>query len=463
MKIVLALLVLLTLSFKALGFDFGVANAPGQVEDELSDTWLEWAHAGNIQGWQQNANPEKRLQFWTHPEVELDLAKKLGVQSFRMGIDWARVMPERDQYDEAAIKRYHEIFKMAYDRDLKLMVTLMHHSVPAWVQKNGGWHNKQTKEDFITFSKKMIYEFDHDVEWWITFNEPQVFVINAYTIGIWPPGEKRSPLALAALGPFTGSSIDAMDLMAEAHNEIYEWAHKNLRNVHLGIANNMAHYSGKNLFDKITAFFADRIMNWRFPEKIRQHMDFFGVNYYGAEWLKSGKIDIDPEEEYSDAGRAIDVNGLYDLLVKIHDRYPYMSIKITENGIADSSDAIRGSYMVEHLAAVAKAIEDHVPVSAYYVWSLTDNLEWSDGYCPKFGLVAVDRKNFKRTPRPSFELLQKIISQKGVTEDLRQSEWNKVLAVQGKERDFCRDEDGVTAYDVAHKRNFTHKDWRLNK
>ena len=160
-------------------------------------------------------------------------------------------------------------------------------------------------------------------------------------------------------------------------------------------------------------------MNWHLPGRIRRHMDFFLMNYYGAKWLKGESLSLDSREEYSEAGRAIDVGGLLDLLTIINVRYPSLPILITENGIADASDGIRSAYMIQHLAAVQNAIARKIPVQGYFVWTLTDNLEWSDGYCPKFGLVSVDRKTMIRTPRPSYNLYQQIIGSKEITEAQR--------------------------------------------
>lgn len=34
------------------------------------------------------------MRFWSDPDTELKLARETGVQVFRMGIDWTRVMPD---------------------------------------------------------------------------------------------------------------------------------------------------------------------------------------------------------------------------------------------------------------------------------------------------------------------------------------------------------------------------------
>lgn len=36
---------------------------------------------------------EERLRFWSDPDTELKLARDTGVQVFRMGVDWTRIMP----------------------------------------------------------------------------------------------------------------------------------------------------------------------------------------------------------------------------------------------------------------------------------------------------------------------------------------------------------------------------------
>jgi beta-glucosidase len=43
-----------------------------------------------------------------------------------------------------------------------------------------------------------------------------------------------------------------------------------------------------------------------------------------------------------------------------------------------------------------KAKSEGVPVNGYFVWSLTDNFEWKEGYKPRFGLVYIDYENLNR-------------------------------------------------------------------
>ena len=466
MKKIILLLLFSTMTHAQISFPepffFGLATAPGHVEDQLDDIWKVWGESGKTRAFLNQAIPQERLQFWTHPEVEMDLAAKTGIQVYRLGVDWGRVMPKPHIFDQEVIKRYHEILGAVKARKIKIMLTLMHHSIPKWAQEMGGWHNEKMTNHFQEFSKKMIEEFHPDVEYWITFNEANVFATLAYTAGLWPPGEKKGLTSLLALGPIRGETVKTMDRMSDSHNDIYEWAHKKFPTIKMGIAHNMAYYTGKSFLDRISASFSNRLMNWRFPERIKNHMDFFGFNYYGAEWLKGSTIDIDPVEEYSEAGRAIYTQGLYLLLKEIHQEYKNLPIIITENGISDATDILRPAYMIEHLAAITAAMKEGVPVTGYIFWTLADNMEWADGYCPKFGLVEVAREqNLKRIPRASYNIFQKIIAARGVSEEMRQDAWNQVTKNVGTERPFCRASDGVNALDVAVKRKIISKDWRF--
>ena len=51
----------------------------------------------------------------------------------------------------------------------------------------------------------------------------------------------------------------------------------------------------------------------------------------------------------------------------------------------------RPRYVRAHLGAVAEAVAEGLPVTAYLHWSLVDNYEWGT-YEPRFGLFGLDRR-----------------------------------------------------------------------
>jgi hypothetical protein len=50
-------------------------------------------HLAQVAAWSNHHQPERRVDFWTNPEAELDLAADAGVKVLRLGVDWGRVIP----------------------------------------------------------------------------------------------------------------------------------------------------------------------------------------------------------------------------------------------------------------------------------------------------------------------------------------------------------------------------------
>ena len=96
----------------------------------------------------------------------------------------------------------------------------------------------------------------------------------------------------------------------------------------------------------------------------------------------------------------------------------FASAQPDENG--NVADELRIHYLRTHFAAAHRAIQMGVPLAGYFVWSLLDNFEWSSGWWPKFGLIAVDRKTLKRTVRPSAAwLADKLVELRGLDDSRR--------------------------------------------
>ena len=432
-------------------FFFGVSNAAAQVEDGLDDPWLKLAEEGKIPRFNNVPHPTERLRFWSEPEIEINLAKELGVDVFRLSFEWSRLVPEKGVWNAEASSHYRSILESIRNSGIKVMATLFHHSVPIWFQDAGGWKNSNSIEDFDFYSKKALEGFGDLVDYWITLNEPVPWSFLTYKEGIFPPGRK---------GSFLAHNL-ALKNMASAHNKFFKHAHNLNPDIKIGIAHHMGWHRGRGLFNKMLSFFSDYLAHWSFIKLIKRNMDFFGINYYGAEWMSLKGPAQYPELEYSDAGRAVSPKGLEIQLKRIHKKCPQIPIIVSENGVGDDEDWIRPAYIYEHLLAIHKCIEEGVPVVGYVHWTLSDNFEWSDGYGPKFGLVKVDRENrLKRIPRGSYELYKNLIKNKGLTKEERNAAWDNYTSKAGHKRKYWRASDNKSGLNTPTNRCVSGNDWR---
>lgn len=460
---ILCFLLIVPISLKAQtfpsDFEFGVSNASAQVEDDLNDAWMSFAKAGNTKAFLNETKPEKKLEFWTKPEVEINLASELGVKVFRMSIDWQRLVPTKSDkvLNLKALERYKEIIDLIKAKKMKVMLTLFHHSIPKWAQNMGGWSNPKVIGLFDGFARDVFDALNLKVDYWNTFNEPNVFAMFVHVAGIWPPGN-GSFLHALNIPFFKGDFFKALDNMASSHTNFYFYTRN--KNAKVGIAHNTAYYKEFGFLSSFAVNWSWENMNYYFPDKVKNHLDFMGINYYGSEYLTLGGVGFSTETEYNDAGRAFDPKGLYLILKDFYKRYK-LPIYITENGTADEDDLFRSLYIAEHLYAILQAIKEGVPVKSYIYWSLSDNFEWSDGYCPKFGLASVDRKSMRRIPRESFNFFLKIVKSRKINQAQRDQLWSSYKSHIGKSRKMCRDQNGKDALDSPRKLKLGNADWRF--
>src|ERR1700730_15961462 len=108
---------------------------------------------------------------------------------------------------------------------------------------------------------------------------------------------------------------------------------------------------------------------------------------------------------------------------QMHSLWNVEEMYITENGCAASDeisargevdDSDRIMFLRNHLTHLHRATSEGWPVRGSFAWSLMDNFEWSDGFADRFGLVYVDFKTQKRTPKLSAEYFREHIARNAV-------------------------------------------------
>ncbi len=401
------------------GFLWGSATSAHQVEGGNSNDWTEWEkktanstkQSAKLKEWpdfilknypdplqEENYISGRACDHYNRYEEDLDLAKNLGHNAHRLSIEWSRIEPEEGKFSEKEILHYRKILYSLKGRGLKTMITMHHFTNPIWFAGRGGFANKKSVFYFCRYAERIFNEYKDLVDFWATFNEPWTLIGFGYLSSLWPPQKKNPILAIKVLK----NIISAHKKTFNAMHSIDEKARCGLVNVH----NFFEPFNRRSVFDRIIVNFSRYAFNDFILNKIKNHLDFIGLNYYMHLKLKFPDSILKPldltqagGQEITDRGWEIYPEGIYHALLDLK-KYQ-KPVYITENGLADAKDEKRAKFIVEHLKQVHRAIQDGVDARGYFYWSLLDNFEWEEGFWPRFGLVEIDYKTMERKPRPS--------------------------------------------------------------
>jgi beta-glucosidase len=350
-------------------FMWGVSSSGFQSEgNNPASQWTEWAATGHTRD-----QPGVSADLLHRYREDIKLAKAMNVNTFRIGIEWSRIEPIQGSYDSSAIAFYDDLIDSIVTEGMTPVVTLHHFSHPQWFEESGGFVNPANAGFFVTHALFIVNRYKEKVKYWITFNEPNIYVLCGFILGTWPPG-MRNILIAARVNR----------VMMETHRALYDYIHQ---------ADPQA---------KVSFTFFEFQFGWPLCGVIGNC--FFEQNrLLKAAADKCDYIALDYYYRYSTLREAlsplwaapIHPEGLYRVLKKYSAAYPWLPIFIMENGMATYNGAPRsdGWTREKHLAHmlynVQRAYSEGVNVIGYSYWSLTDNYEWGS-FDPRFGLYAVD-------------------------------------------------------------------------
>ncbi len=416
----------------------GAATAATQIEGgDYNNNWYQWSQMGMIDN---NESSIVACDHWNRVEEDIELMKSLSLETYRMSIEWSRIEPKNGEWSEEGIKHYIDEIDMLISAGIKPLVTLHHFSSPIWIQDIDAWANKKTVDYFVRFVEKVVTFLGERVNEYCTINEPNVFVNDTYMDGKYPGGEKGNIIKY----------FKASKNMIKAHVLCYDLIHKLRKDLGfddtlVGVVPHLAYFdlNTKRPFFKLTKKFINQSFHGIFLKGMIEgrltfpfmgrvakkgiYSDFIGVNYYTRSMISPGK-DIGmlfgdvhykknlPEDKKTDLEWEIYPEGLSSVIEELYNKYK-LPIYITENGIANADDSKRISFIRSHLIEVIKLIESGVDVRRYYYWSLLDNLEWNDGYGPRFGLIHVDYNTLERTIQESGHYFKNLIESREIEID----------------------------------------------
>jgi beta-glucosidase len=390
-------------------FLWGVATSAFQLEGSPHADWTAWDRA-------LSEKPDVTDHYSLYKQ-DLALLRDLGVNAYRFSLEWSRMQPRENTWDEKAIEHYQEVVTILRSYNIEPMVTLHHFTHPLWFIKKYPWHEDASVEKFLEYVEKIVARLK-GVKFWITFNEPYVLVLAGYFEGCTPPAIRDAPLGVAALTN-----------ILRAHAGAYDIIHSMCPQAQVSVAHNMAALAPwkkwnplDRLLSRIAKYFYNHSMldafltgtlRVKFPlmeerriaVPIKGKLDFFGVNYYTRIHMRFNpfkKMGVEMRH------RDIDGYGLTDMGWEIHPkglekvlRYALrlnVPLIITENGIATRDSERKITFMKRHIDVIERCLREGMDIRGYFYWSLIDNYEWLQGLDAHFGLYRVDFNTLERTP-----------------------------------------------------------------
>lgn len=390
----------------------------------------------------QNNNGDIACDFYHRFESDIRLIKDLNVNAYRFSISWPRILPQGiGKVNQKGLDFYKRIVDLLLDANITPFVTLYHWDMPYELHLKGGFINNEFSDWFSEYTYTVMQALKDRVKFFATFNEPQCIISLGYDTGIFAPGYKVNKNEL----------LRAVHNLLLSHAKSVQVIKSYNKDAQVGLVTcGSAYYPYQENQENIKALskayesqynedsvliYTDPIFFGRYPEQcyknypefyekidpndlklISTPVDYLGINNYEGVPIASDGNDgykiVQRPDGYpkTDTEWAVEEDCIYWISRYLYERYN-KPIYITENGIANNDwvhldggvhDPARIDYLQRYIGKVQKAIKDGIDIRGYFVWSLMDNFEWASGYSRRFGLVHIDYKTQKRTPKDSY-------------------------------------------------------------
>ncbi|MBD7957747.1 glycoside hydrolase family 1 protein [Microbacterium sp. Sa4CUA7] len=399
-------------------FLWGAATAPHQTEgNNVASDW--WRNEQLIPGMERSGDA---VDSYHRYREDMQLLVDAGLNAYRFGIEWARIEPEEGHISRAELAHYRRMIEAAIELGLTPVVTLHHFSVPRWFADDGGWMDERALHRFERYVQT-VQPILHDVEWIVTMNEPNML---AMMISLTQAAQQAEPGAGSWQSPTVEGGADAADAPDASSLDHSSFVLPD-PDPEIGARLVAIHHAARAILRATTSArigwsVASQALINVGPEDnpelrrlswVREDLyleaargdDFVGVQSYSTQDVdEHGIVAHVPADDDTMVGTAYRPDALGIAVRHTWEVTHGVPVLVTENGIATDDDARRIAYTggaIEHLFA---AKGDGIDVRGYLHWSALDNFEWGH-WGPTFGLIAVDRETFVRTPKPSLAWL----------------------------------------------------------
>lgn len=428
-------------------FTWGVSSSAYQTEGAHNvdykglSIWDEFTNSKSRKI-RNKENGNQACDFYNLYPNDISIMKELGIRNFRTSFSWSRILPQGiGKANAKGIDYYNRVIDTCLENQITPWMTLYHWDLPLKLEEKGGWTNREVLSWFEEYTSICAYAFGDRVKNWMVLNEPMVFVGAGYFLGVHAPGK----MGMSNFLPAIHHACLAMGVGGRVLKSIDS-------NFNVGTTFSCSHIEPFSFSerDQMAALRVDTLLNRLFIEptlglgyptqtlkplqkiekyyksgddqKLKYDFDFIGLQNYTREIVKysfftpylKAKL-VKPQKrnvDYTLMNWEVYPDSIYNIIKKFDQYKGINKIYITENGAAFDDivhthkaevvdDDKRVQYLHDHIHSVLKAKAEGAKVAGYFVWTLTDNFEWAEGFRPRFGLIYVDFKTQKRIVKKS--------------------------------------------------------------
>ena len=464
------------------GFLWGAASAAYQVEGawdqdgkgpSVWDTFCRQPGATFL-----GSNGDIAVDHYHRFREDVALMAEMGLKAYRFSVSWPRIYPQgRGALNEAGLAFYAALIDALLAQKIEPVLTLYHWDLPQALQDEyGGWEDRCIIADFENYCVTLFKRFAGKVKYWVSLNEQNYNLTNAYQLGTHPP-------AVQDRERFYAANHIAFLANATAISAFRQYVPDGR------IGPSFAYSPGypascrpkdmlafENAEEFTNSWWLDTYCLGRYPQAALAHLreageapdilpgdlellrqslpDFIGVNYYQTLTYTDNPLDGQTMQRINTTGEKgstpssgvpglyktvsnphlettnwdwnVDPGGLRIGLRRLSSRYA-LPIMITENGLGEFDpleegdrihDDYRIAYLNSHITACKQAMSDGVDLLGYCAWSFSDVLSWLNGYQKRYGFVYINRderdaKDLRRIRKDSFYWYRTLIASNG--------------------------------------------------
>ena len=425
------------------GFLWGTASASYQIEgawkedDKGESVWDRFSHTpGKIK---TGESGDVACDFYHRYADDVALMAELSLNAARISLAWPRIMPAgKGAVNQKGLDFYKRVVDEMLQRNIQPWVTLYHWDLPQALEDAGGWPNRDTAERFRDYAAVVADALGDRVKHWMPLNEPWIFTILGYLMGVHAPGRREPREAIKATHTVNLAQGMAIRALRDAkHKPAMVGTAYSMSPVHPVTGSLEDRTAAERWHRFINLWFLDTAIHGKYPEAyvqgsiedhveirpgdmdlIKAPLDFIGINLYTRAVVEHDPHDHNMGvaqktpggEEVTEFGWEVYPKALSEMILRITKDFPGVPLYVTENGCSYGdgpgpdgkvNDQRRVSFLRRFIAEVGRAINAGADVRGYFLWTFTDNFEWAEGFKQRFGIVHCDFKTQKRIVKES--------------------------------------------------------------